>query len=101
MRIAFLSSIYPKHAEKIYRDNPDLKYKTSDEQMEFIRWHAWSSYVKWNDYLRSKGCDVLQFHHNLNFVEMEWAKENRFNFSHKNCVWEIGLEKIKEFDPDV
>jgi spore maturation protein CgeB len=101
MRIAFLSSIYPKHAEKIYRDNPDLKFKTSDEQMEFIRWHALSSYVKWNDYLRSKGCEVLQFHHNLNFVEMEWAKENRFSFSHKNCVWEIGLEKIKKFNPDV
>ena len=51
MKIAFLSSIYPAHAEKIYRDNPNLKDKSSDEQMEFIRWHALSSFVRWNEML--------------------------------------------------
>lgn len=101
MKIAFLGSIYPKHADLIYRENPSLKYRPSNEQMDCIRWHALSSYVKWNDYLESKGCEIVQFHHNLNFVEMEWAKENNFSSSRTNCVLEVGLKKIKKFNPDV
>jgi hypothetical protein len=101
MKIAFLSSIYPVHAEQIYRENPSLKDKSSYEQIEFIRWHALSSYVKWDDYLKNNGYDVFRFHHNLNFVEKKWAKENLTNLSHKTTVFEIGLEKIKRFKPDI
>ena len=101
MKIAFLRSIYPAHSDEIYREHPDLKYKTSDEQMEFIRWHALSSYTKWDDYFKSKDCEVLQFHHNLDHVEKNWASENGLRTSQKNCVLQIGLEKIKKFKPDI
>ena len=101
MKIAFLSSIYPAHAEKIYRDNPNLKDKSSDEQMEFIHLHALSSYTKWNDYFGSQGFEVLQFHHNLTYVESKWAEENYFTPTKKNDVLQIGLEKVKKFQPDI
>ena len=50
LKIAFLTSIYPAHAEKIYKENPSLKNKSSDEQMEFIRWDALSS-MRWFELL--------------------------------------------------
>ena len=101
MKIAFLSSIYPKHAEQIYRENPDLKYKTSDEQMEFIRWHALSSYVRWTELLEEKGFQICGFNHNLPEVSLAWAKENKFTPKLNNSIFEIGLEKIKRFRPNI
>ena len=101
MRIAFLASLYPAHAEKIYRDNPNLKNKSSDEQMKFIRWHALSSYTRWKEYLTKKDFSVIEFHHNLPHVEMKWAVENQFCPTKENEILKIGLEKIKRFKPDI
>jgi hypothetical protein len=101
VRIAFLSSIYPAHAEKIYRENPSLKNNSSEEQMEFIRWHALSSYTRWNEYLTKRGFNVLEFHHNLPHVELKWAEENQFCPAKENEIFQIGIEKIKRFNPDL
>ena len=101
MKIAFLSSIYPEHAERIYRENPSLKNKSSDEQMDFIRWHALSSYTRWNEYLTKRGFNVLEFHHNLLHVELKWAVENQFCPAKENEIFQIGIEKIKRFKPDI
>jgi hypothetical protein len=101
LKIAFLSSIYPAHAEKIYRDNPKLKDKTSDEQMEFIRWHALSSYVRWTELLEEKGFQICGFNYNLPDVSLAWAKENKFTPKSNNSIFEIGLKKIKKFKPDI
>jgi spore maturation protein CgeB len=101
LRIAFLTSIYTKHADIIYALNPSLHKKNSDEQMEFIRWHALSSLVRWIPLLEAKGCKVIEFHHNLENVETAWAKENHFQTDLKSSVIEIGLEKIKRFKPDI
>jgi len=101
MKIAFLNSIYPAHAKKIYREYPLLEDKSSDEQMEFIHLHALSSYTKWNDYFCNQGFEVLQFHHNLTYVESKWAEENYFTPTKKNDVLQIGLEKVKQFQPDI
>lgn len=69
--------------------------------MEYIRWHALSSYVRWVELLESHRCKVIQFHHNLDNVESSWAKENNFSPVSKNKMFEIGLEKIKRFKPDI
>ena len=69
--------------------------------MDFIRWHALSSYVRWVELLESHQCKVIQFHHNLDNVEFSWAKENNFSPVSKYKTFEIGLEKIKRFEPDV
>jgi hypothetical protein len=101
LKVAFLSSIYPAHAEKIYRENPHLKNKSSDEQMEFIRWNALSAYSRWMPLLQSKGCEVIQFHHNLENVERAWAKQNLIHSDLEDSILKIGLEKIKRFKPDI
>ncbi|MDA7823238.1 glycosyltransferase [Opitutales bacterium] len=101
MRIAFLSSIYPAHAEKIYRENPSLKKKSSEEQMEFIRWHALSSFVRWFELLEQMGFATCVFNHNLPEVALAWARENKFKPKSCDSIIEIGLEKIKRFKPDV
>jgi spore maturation protein CgeB len=101
LKIAFLTSIYPAHAEKIYRDNPSLKDKSSDEQAEFIRWHALSSYVRWFELLEDEGFELSGFNHNLTAVSLSWAKENRFQTKTSNPIMEIGKEKIIRFKPDI
>ena len=101
MRIAFLTSIYPAHAEKIYRDNPSLKNKSSEEQMEFIRWHALSSYVRWFEFFEEKGYQVCIFNKCLPEVELAWSRENRYKPKTNHNILEIGIEKIKRFKPDI
>ena len=101
MKIAFLTSIYSKHAELIYKQNPSLHQKTSDEQMDFIRWHALSAYVRWIPLLEDKGSKVIEFHHNLENVETAWAKENHIHSDLEGSILKIGLEKIKRFKPDI
>ena len=101
MRIAFLTSIYPAHAEKIYREHPSLKNKSSEKQIEFIRWHALSSYVRWFELLEEKGFATCSFNHNLPEVEFAWARENKFKPKSCDSILEIGLEKIKRFKPNV
>ncbi|MAL85809.1 MAG: hypothetical protein CMI23_05585 [Opitutae bacterium] len=101
MRIAFLTSIYPKHAEEIYKQNPKLSKQTSDEQMEFIRWHALSSYVRWFELLEKLGFKTCQFNRNVPEISYAWARENHFNPSSNDPVLEIGKEKIRRFQPNI
>ena len=69
--------------------------------MKYIRWHALSSYTRWNEYLIKKGYEVIEFHHNLPYVELKWADENQFYPMKDNEIFQIGLEKIKRFKPDI
>ncbi len=101
MKIAILSSIYPQHAQDIYRENPLLHQRTSDEQMEYIRWHALSSYTRWNELLTKLKFKVIEFVHNLPTVEKKWAKENQIDTTETEDVLNIGLEKVKRFEPDI
>jgi spore maturation protein CgeB len=101
LKIAFLTSIYPKHAEEIYQQNPELSKKSSDEQMEFIRWHALSSYVRWFELLEEKGYQTCSFNHNLPDVALAWARENQFQPKSFRPIMEIGKEKIIRFKPDI
>ena len=101
MKIAFLTSIYPKHAEEIYKQNPELSKKSCDEQMEFIRWHALSSYVRWFEMLEKKGVRCIEFVDNLPQISFKWAKENHFRPKGQNPIMEIGHEMICRFKPDI
>ena len=101
MKIAFLTSIYPKHAEEIYEQNTELSKNSSEEQMEYIRWHALSSYVRWFELLEQRGFKTCIFNCCLPKVEFAWAKENKFITKSKNPVMEIGKEKIRRFKPDL
>ena len=69
--------------------------------MEFIRWHALSSYVRWFELLEEKGFATCAFNHNLPEVALAWARENQFEPKSIDNIQEIGLEKIKQFKPDV
>ena len=69
--------------------------------MEFIRWHALSSYTRWNEYLATKGFEVLYFVHSLPKAELKWAEENDFCPTKENEIFQIGFEKIKRFNPDL
>jgi spore maturation protein CgeB len=101
LRIAFLTSIYPEHASLIYQQYPRLANKHSTEQEEFVRWHALSSYVRWFKFFEDNGFQNCIFNQNLPEVELAWASENMFKPKSNEVVKEIGLEKIKRFEPDI
>ena len=69
--------------------------------MEFIRWHALSSYTRWFELLEQNGFATCVFNHNLPEVALAWARENKFKPKSCDSIIEIGLEKIKRFKPDV
>ena len=69
--------------------------------MEFIRWDALSSYVRWFELLEERGYQTCSFNHNLPHVALAWAKEKKFEPKTSNFIHEIGLEKITQFKPDV
>ena len=95
VRVAFLSSIYPKHAEIIYNENPDLKNKSSEDQMHFIRWNAaLSTTIRRFDFLEEHGVHLCNFNCNLPQIALAWAKENNFVPRSSNPVMEIGIETL-------
>ncbi len=69
--------------------------------MEYIRWHALSSYTRWNELLNKHAFNVIEFVHNLPQVELKWANENNFCPTKENEIFQIGIEKIKRFNPDI
>ena len=102
MKIAFLTSIYPNHAKIIYDQYPKLVNKSSDEQLDFIRWNAaLSTTVQRFSFLREKGFEVINFNEGLSEVSFKWAKENNFNPISNNPILEIGNEMIYRFRPDI
>ena len=101
MKIAFLTSIYPKHASLIYQQHPRLGNKSSTEQEEFVRWHALSSFVRWFELLEKQGFETCGFNLNLPEINLSWAKENHYSPKTNEPILEIGKEKIRRFDPDL
>jgi len=101
MKIAFLTSIYPNHANLIYQQYPRLANKSSTEQEEFVRWHALSSYVRWFELLATNGFETCAFNQNLPEINLSWAKENHYSPKTNEPILEIGKEKIRRFDPDL
>ena len=45
--------------------------------MEFIRWHALSSYVRWYEYIERKEIKCLEFINYLPEISLKLAEENR------------------------
>jgi spore maturation protein CgeB len=51
--------------------------------------------------LEEKGFQTSGFNHNLPEVALAWARENHFKPKSGKPIEEIGIEKIKRFQPDV
>lgn len=69
--------------------------------MEYIRWHALSSYVKWYQYIEKRDIKCLEFINNVPEIALKWAKENNYLPKFKGDIMEIGHEMIKRFKPDI
>lgn len=69
--------------------------------MEFIRWHALSSYVRWFELFEERGFQVCIFNKCLPEIELAWSRENKYDPKTNNSIIEIGLEKLKRFKPDI
>lgn len=100
MKIAFLSTIYPKHCQLIYKEH-DLYHKSYHQQFLTIKKEAISAIGNWPDYLRKKGYDCQMFCRNNDYLQEQWCKENQFSPNHKHKQFSILLEQLKRFQPDI
>lgn len=69
--------------------------------MEFIRWHALSSYIRWYEYIERKEIKCLEFINNLPEISLKWAEENHYSPKSSSDIMDIGKEMIKRFKPDI
>lgn len=101
MKIAFLSSIYPKHCEGIYTKHPSLKNKNYIDQYMIIKKEAISAMGSWDEYLKDYSIKSHIFCRNNTYMQTAWCSENGFTPSSHDQEFEILCEQVKRFDPDI
>lgn len=101
MRILFVWSFYEVYLESFYQGSPGLGSEPYDTQYTALL----------NDFFGSPGSHVRNIQklghaskliiHNCKPLQKKWAEENNFVFDEINWRYDIALEQIKQFNPDI
>jgi spore maturation protein CgeB len=101
MKILLFWCFYQKYIDQLYRSNPHLENLTYDEQLDFIL----SDYFGWPPALVKrlveKNCKVEILIVNLLPLQRAWAQENSYTFHEQTWQYDIPVEQVKSFRPDV
>jgi spore maturation protein CgeB len=97
-----VSSFYPQYLNKLYAENPELKYKPYAEQYRVMMLQG----IGWADYWitnlnQSTEVEATLFIINNAYAQQKWAEENNVTYSTDNWMQEILLEQIKAIKPDI
>ena len=101
MRIAFLSSFYHKHCLQIYAKYNDLDKKSYLEQEKIIENETICSMGQWPYYFEKQGWKTLMICRNNPFIQSRWCQENDFIPKSDDHEFEIVLEQVKRFRPNI
>jgi hypothetical protein len=101
VKIAFLSSIYLKNCESIYKKRKELITKTYDEQQLAIEEETICSIGQWRHYLLDKGFESIMLCRNNLFIQQKWCEENDFVPSSDDTEFEIVKEQVIRLKPDI
>ena len=99
MRLAFLSSIYLKHLDQIYKRFIGLENKSYIEQNNTIRNEAICSMGEWPKHFAKSGTETLMLCVNNPFSQSRWCRENDFIPKGNDLEFEIALEQLRRFRP--
>tara|TARA_Y100001978_G_C23650233_1_gene413024 strand:+ start:38 stop:1246 length:1209 start_codon:yes stop_codon:yes gene_type:complete len=101
LKIAFLSSIYPKHCNFIYNRNSELRHRTYLEQQIYIEKKTICSSGQWPYHLDKHGYEGIILCRNNLFLQSRWCEENDFIPSSDDPEFEIIKEQVKRFKPEI
>ena len=101
MRIAFLSSFYQKHCHQIYAKYKKLYKKSYTEQEKIIENETICSMGQWPYYFEKQGWKAFMICRNNPFIQSRWCQENDFIPRSNDHEFEIVLEQVRRFKPDI
>lgn len=101
MRIFVAWSYFPRYLERFYRKRPGLERRDSSTQLDTLLadYFTWPVYVPLR--LRERGHDVELAIVNARNISERWAEENGFAFGGPDAEFELLLERVKRWQPDV
>jgi spore maturation protein CgeB len=101
MKIILFWSYYNKYLEQLYQSNSSLSNLSYKEQQNYIL----SDYFGWPPALvrriGEKGHEVEILIVNSRPLQQAWAKENSCKFDDRNWEYDIPLQQVKQFQPDI
>ena len=101
MKILLFLRYYDTYVERIYKKNSYLKDLSYDQQLEFIL----SDFFGWPPSLMKSvqdlGHQVEILIVNVEPLQKAWAKENDFDFSTGDWKYNIPIQQVKQFKPDI
>lgn len=101
MRILILWDVYPRYPAYFYARHPGLADQSYDQQLSAIL----NDFFYWPPYLipefRALGHEAEIVYGNIGPLQQAWAREHHIEVGPENGQFEIVLEQIKRFRPDV
>jgi spore maturation protein CgeB len=101
MRIFVAWGYFPRYLEQFYRKRPGLERCDSSAQLDALLadYFTWPVYVPLR--LRERGHDVELSIVNARNICERWAEENGVAFGGPDAEFELLLERVKRWQPDV
>jgi hypothetical protein len=99
MKVVLLITPYSKYIDRIYFNNPHLKFAKSIDQTAFISNDGFAWCGVWDEPFRSKGYEVETIYTNAAFLQYSWAREN--NLDKKIGLEDILKKRIEFANPDL
>lgn len=101
MRIFVAWSYFPRYLEQFYRKRPGLERRNSSDQLDALLadYFTWPVYVPLR--LRDRGHDVEVAIVNARNISERWAEENGVAFGGADSEFELLLERVRRWQPDV
>jgi spore maturation protein CgeB len=101
LKIAFLTSIYPKHLEIIYEKHKRLEYESYEKQNGILKKETLCSMGEWSNYFESSGIPTLMVCRNNIFIQNRWCIENQYCPKSDDIEFEVVAEQVLRFKPTV
>ena len=101
LKIAFVSSIYPKHRDHIYKKRRDLSKKSYKEQQLIIEEETICSMGMWTHHFMREGHEAIMICRNNIIHQNKWCEENGFTPKSEDYEFEIVKEQLIRFKPEI
>jgi len=104
MKFFIINNDYDDFIEKDYKDNPFLKNKSFEEQLQ----HRYDTYFGVSNFysknLKILGYEAIDIFINHRYIQRQWAKENnidiiQFEFNEMNIISRVFLKDYYELLP--
>lgn len=101
MKIVFCATYYQGYLNNFFKKevfNPETSYSEMLQKIKDDNFGVYGSYV---DYANKQGHEALLILSNIEPLQKLWAKEVGFTYDESKWEYEIAIEQVKRFKPEV